>query len=171
MYKYSGDYTYSRMVGDYYRGDPFLGGLIRTALPVLFKGAKAVGTKLLGKGAARVAPTLVPALPGAAALTAAAVTRSALQKVPPGMKPVPGLKGKVQRFLPGGATGFFKRRTMNPLNPRALTRATRRLEGFRTKATKALRELGFTVSRVGRGRQPRDRIIRVHESGPGDVNL
>ena len=40
-------------------------------------------------------------------------------------------------------------RRMNVLNPRALTRANRRMEGFRTVSTKALRELGYTVARSG----------------------
>lgn len=44
------------------------------------------------------------------------------------------------------------RRSMNHLNPRALSRATRRVEGFVKKARKAVSPLGYTVVRRGSGR-------------------
>ena len=73
-------------------------------------------------------------------------------KNPPGQKPVPGIKGKVQRILPGGATGYFKRRRMNVANPKALRRAIRRTDGFVKLARRTLKGTGFTVARRGLSR-------------------
>lgn len=52
---------------------------------------------------------------------------------------VPGIRGMVQRAIPGGATGYMipggkKRRRLNPLNIRALRRAMRRAKGFEKQA-------------------------------------
>ena len=80
-----------------------------------------------------------------------------------GQVPTPGVAGAVQRFLPGGATGMqgcgngtrpnksgyyvqggqyvapgtvcVKRRRMNPLNPRALSKAMRRIESAKRATT------------------------------------
>ena len=92
--------------GDYYRGDPFLKDLIR-------KGARAVGTvaKTVGK--------FVPG-PGGAVLRGAGgvlapsrpspLQGTSLAPYPPDfqlpVEKVPGVRGAVQRILPGGATGY-----------------------------------------------------------------
>lgn len=54
------------------------------------------------------------------------------------------------------------RRHMNVLNPRALTRANKRLCGFRDLAKRSLGELGYRVERAGSGRscKPKKRGCR-----------
>ena len=42
----------------------------------------------------------------------------------------PGIRGKLERFLPGGETGYLPRRRMNVTNVKALRRAGRRVRGF-----------------------------------------
>jgi hypothetical protein len=49
------------------------------------------------------------------------------------------------------------RRRMNVLNPRALSRAHRRMDGFRGFAVKNLRHYGFTVSRSAKPRSTKKR--------------
>jgi hypothetical protein len=104
------------------------GALKRTAAGILRKSAPAV-----------VGATVGAAIPGL-------VTGGA---APPGFAPVPGVKGKIQRFLPGGQSGFYKRRRMNPANPKALRRAIRRTDGFVKLARRTLKGTGFTIARRG----------------------
>jgi len=95
---------------------------------------------------------------GAAALAPAAAPLGFGPLVPPpGMKPTPGLKGKIQRALPGGHTGFFKRRRMNVANPKALRRAIRRTDGFVKLARRTLKGTGFVVTRRGLSKAARPR--------------
>ena len=66
-----------------------------------------------------------------------------------GSVPAPGVGGAVERFLPGGKTGFIpgpvgarkKCRRMDPLNVKALRRSTRRLAAFQREAKKVEKEL------------------------------
>lgn len=51
------------------------------------------------------------------------------------------------------------RRRMNVLNPRALAKAHRRMDGFRNVATKNLRHYGYTVSRTAK---PKGKKRRKH---------
>jgi len=67
----------------------------------------------------------------------------------PGQIPNPGVKGVVQRVLPGGSTGYHKRRRMNVANPKALRRAIRRTDGFVKLARRTLKGTGFVVTRRG----------------------
>jgi hypothetical protein len=79
--------------------------------------------------------------------------------------PVPGVKGAIQRFLPGGASGYYSRRRMNPMNVRALRRASRRLDSFAKTARKALRHSPFMlVSRASRGRRGSPGVITRSEA-------
>jgi len=63
------------------------------------------------------------------------------------MVPTPGVGGAIERFLPGGNTGFQpgvvrkKRRRMDPLNVKALRRSTRRLAAFQREAKKVEKEI------------------------------
>ena len=140
-YYVGGDY-YPR--GDYYRGDIFgtiFGGLKKVAGAAVggaagflsggplgaLKGA-AQGAGLLPKATVLPAPTMIPSF------------GPPMQQVP-----VPGLKGTVQRILPGGATGYYTRRRMNPLNVKALRRASRRTDMFVRTARKALKHTAFTI--------------------------
>lgn len=167
MYKYTGDYYGRAMVGDYYSGDPGIGGFLKGAFGVakrLAGKAPFVGTALTVGGLAKralIRPS--PALARTVAGTALAVPilrAATMNGAPAGQVPRGGFKGRLQRFLPGGATGFVKRRTMNHLNPKALTRAMRRVEGFRQKATRALRLQGFVIKRAGGGGGGKSRVPR-----------
>ena len=130
--------------GDYYRGDYYRGSIF-SALGKVFKGAAKVGTALVratpaGAVATRVAAGLFPT--------------SSFAAPPPGMLPVPGFGGTISRILPGGATGYYKRRRMNVTNVRALRRAGRRVRGF----LKLARRLGaIPISTGGKKlyKQPR----------------
>lgn len=148
MSYYRGDYR-----GDYYRGDPFglpligaVGGfLAKKVVPSIAKRAvglisrpstaKAVAT---AAGGAVVSRYLGPLVQQRAALAP-----------PPGMIPKPGLRGKIQRLLPGGETGYVRRRRMNVTNAKALRRAIRRARGFAKLAKKVLT---FVDARAPRGR-------------------
>ncbi len=77
---------------------------------------------------------------------------------------VPGLRGKVQRVLPGGATGFQvgpdgvmrkKRRRMNAGNAKALRRAIRRTDAFVTLARSSLKNTGFKIVSKSSGKVSR----------------
>jgi len=130
--------------------------------------------RVLG-GVARVAGGLLPGPVGTIARVAggvlggAAVGRAltgAFPSPPGGQIPVPGITGFIQRTLPGGATGFMSagRRRMNPMNVKALRRASRRLDSFARTARKALRHSPFMLvsraSRAGRGGSSRGVITR-----------
>lgn len=154
-----------RARGDYrrMRGDP---GLFKTL------------GKVLG-GAARIAG--VVGVPGAG-IVGRALQGGGPQTQMPVMSPVPGVRGWLQRQIPGGATGYVekqgskgiktsgmrKRPRMNVGNARALRRAIRRQEGFVKLARRALKGTGYTiVSRGSRSRRP----ITIREHGPGSVNV
>ena len=120
-------------------GDPFLGGLLRA----------------IGGGLRRLAPIGLRAL----GLTVPSIPRapmghgsSGIPQPPvfnvPGRRPGGGVgQGTIVISPPGGfippsgaggvATGMRRRRRMNPLNPRALRRSLRRVEGFRRFALRA----------------------------------
>lgn len=149
--------------GDYYsgKGDPgfasILGGIIGTA----------------GKIASAVVPgigTVVNAGTSAVSKALTGTTRPSLPAVPvPSIpaQPVPGLTGIAQRMVPGGASGYqcgggnpcesgyhldktdhvkcVRNRRTNYANPRALSRATKRLDGFVTIARKAMKSTNYKV--------------------------
>lgn len=131
---YRGDYYR----GDYYRGDPFIGPLIAAVggvatkvLPALVKkGVSSVGN-ILRKPGVGTAIATVGGVAGGRASSGGAL----LPPPPPfanggSMVPRPGIKGKIQRLLPFGETGYYRRRRMNPANVKALRRAIRRAQGF-----------------------------------------
>lgn len=153
---YRGDYYR----GDYYRGDPFalpligaLGSVAAKVLPGIAKKAigavgslisrpavaATIGTTAVGAAAGQFIAPRAPALPAA----------SLPPSLSPAYKPRPGVKGKLQRLLPGGESGYIKRRRMNVTNPRALRRAIRRAQGFAKLAKKVLT---FTQARAPRGK-------------------
>lgn len=158
---YRGDYYR----GDYYRGDPGFPliaaavGLGKKFLPGAVKGiAKIAGKAVAALKKPGVAMTVGTAATSAAAGAAVEAARKPVTvSMPPslagavsaGVRPVPGLKGKIQRFLPGGETGYYKRRRMNVTNSKALRRAIRRATGFAKLARKVL---SFVDARAPRGR-------------------
>lgn len=142
-YRYQGDYLYARGRG----GFPLIGGLIAKVAPKLIAGAG----KLLGIGGKTVTPAIAPIALPTVARTVPAVAAPTVGSI---LKNLPIFGGAAVGAV--GAMGISallggkkKRRTMNPLNPKALSRATRRLCGFRDKSKKALSELGYTVTRTG----------------------
>lgn len=127
-------------------GDPFLGGLLKAGIGFVAGGVK----NLLG-GAKKQAITGLaqqfPVVPGGT-FPGGTVIRT------------PGVRGFVQRTLPGGATGLEvmrkRRRRMNPTNPQALRRAIRRQQGFVKLARKALQGTGYQIVTRGSRRPRRD---------------
>jgi len=138
-------------MGDYYRGD-FLGigkfakGLthvIPSVLPVAATAASVLPgpAGVIGRVARTVGGFLSKGSTAAASAGAAAgalIASRVKQQAPPGQKPVPGLKGTLERLLPGGKTGYYKRRRMNPTNVRALRRAIRRAKSFEKLARQVI---------------------------------
>ena len=122
-------------------GDPglfgSLFGIAKKVAGVAFDTSPAGRIFAAAKGA--ISPQAVPppfTMPGGGVT---ATSRFIQQQVPK-----PGARGAVERFLPGGQTGFIdkpKRRRMNVLNVKALRRSTRRLAGFQREAKKVEKEL------------------------------
>lgn len=130
--------------GDYYRGNYAAGGILGSIGKFIGGVVKTVGGNLLratpvGMAISAVAPKLLaPSRPQIAPMSAN------LPSFGPGTVmsvPEPGITGAVHRIAPGGHPGygrytkdgrFTERRAprMNPLNPRALRRAGRRVKGF-----------------------------------------
>lgn len=159
--------------GDYlrgYRGDPFLGGI--------WRGIKGAVTGFARGGPIGAIGGAVSAVTGRSRpmRTTPIYARGGTgrQAFPGGsrIQPTPGIRGGIQRLLPGGKTGYEvvspRRRRMNVANPKALRRAIRRQAGFVKLARRALKGSGYTV--VSRGSRSRPRVS-VRESGPGSVTV
>ena len=135
------------MAGRDFHGDPFLGGIIGT----IAKGAIGLGKKALGLDRPRYVPTHqapMPVMPGGRL---------------PRVVPTPGARGRIQRILPGGQTGYQvepgarpRRKRINPANPKALRRANRRQDGFGKLARRALKGSGYTITSRSSRRPRRD---------------
>lgn len=128
--------------GDYYKGDPFLGGLVAGAakkvLPAVGRGVlrvlRGTGAKTVGGAVARAGGAVVTAG------TAVSVGRDVYRGTRPGME----IEISPENILPGGErfiTVKRKYRKLNPLNPKALKRGIRRLEGFEKFAKKTMNAL------------------------------
>lgn len=173
MAYYRGDYYR----GDYYRGD-FFGGLRKLGRAALgavagFATGGPVGAVIGGVSGFKIGPS-TPSMPvasppykGTHPGHGVELPRVMIPKLITGLtngkKPadfsgvVGGSDTTAPRVImtPAGpmiAAGGRRRRSMNHLNPKALTRATRRVEGFVKKARKAVSQLGYTVVRRGSGR-------------------
>lgn len=152
--------------GDYggrYRGDPgifgFLGKVAGTALGIAGKvlpGPLGGVARLAGGILTRRAPPPVQA------------TAMQWQQAAPGGLPVGGMRGRMQRLIPGGATGYRKRRRMNPGNAKALRRAIRRTDAFVKLARRSLKGTGYSITRRTTSRP---RAVNIRESGPGGVTV
>ncbi len=166
MAYYQGDYYQ----GDYYQGDPFLG------LGAIFGAAKWIGKKIFKrKPKPQIMPMRYPGRPpiqlaaaGAAAPFLGRVASSALGSVlgrgfardrdivrigqQSQAQRVPGVRGTIQRILPGGETGYLPPpRRMNVANPKALRRSLRRVAGFGKLACRARRDIQRAATAVGAG--------------------
>lgn len=159
--------------GDYlssYRGDPglfgFIGKALKTGLGVVSKLGIPVVSGVAGMGAG-----IIAGRPKAPAMYQRPIMQG--QALPGGRQvlPVPGIRGMIQRGVPGGATGLMmgpRRRRMNPANPKALRRAIRRQASFVKLARRALKGSGYAITSRGRSRT---RPISIKESGPGGVSV
>jgi len=133
---YRGDYV-GQTRGGYYKGDPFLGGVIagvarRVVAPLARKAGRWIGRQTVGGAIAKGA--------GAVATGSAAVGvgRSIAQSRPISIDLSSAMPGGEPLFSLGGKRKY---RRMNPLNPRALKRALRRAEGFEKFARKTVNAL------------------------------
>lgn len=128
---YRGDYY--RGDGNYYRGDPFIGGLVAGA-------ARKLGGKALRWVGRQTVGGLIGKTAGAAA--AAAAVPAVAKKVAQTQVTI-----RPSEIMPGGEEFLEfgpmrkKYRRMNPLNPRALKRALRRAEGFEKFAKRTMNAL------------------------------
>lgn len=130
---YRGD-AYGGRGGNYYRGDPFIGGLIAGAAGKLAgKAVRWVAGKV-GGAAARTAPIVAPIIRDAApGVVGGAIGYAAGRQ---SMPSIPQL-GPMSPMA-GPDIVWTKRRKMNPLNPKALRRALRRAEGFEKFAARTV---------------------------------
>lgn len=157
--------------GDYYQGDPFLGGLLKT----VGRGISGAVGGFLGGG------PIGAITGGVRAISGATFTRRTPQptslRTPVGA-PVPRVsigqrfRTAGQAMIPGGVEPFAappkkKYRRMNVTNDKALRRAVRRQQGFVKLAKKALQGTGYTVV----SRSSRARKVNVRESGAGSVTV
>ena len=157
--------------GDYYQGDPFLGGLIKG----IGKVAVGAATGFLGGGPVGAITGGIRAVTGA--MTTTRVTAPTI-RTPTGTMP------RITRAVTGtgtqtatqpvvfdpktGKTSVRKKyRRMNVTNDKALRRAVRRQAGFVKLAKKALQGTGYTVV----SRSSRARKVNVRESGAGSVTI
>lgn len=165
MAYYRGDYYR----GDYYRGD-FLGGLKKIGRAAIgavagFVTGGPVGAVAGGIGALRspsagsqllATPTFKGTHPGVGVELPRVMIPKLITALTNGKKSpdfsgvIGGSDTTAPRVImtPDGPMRVGRsRRSMNHLNPKALSRATRRVEGFIKKARKAVSPLGYTVSR------------------------
>lgn len=162
MSYYMGDYYR----GDYYRGrrgDPFsLGGILKGVGGVLSNvpgvGLIGTGLKTIGgllPGGSSPVPTIVPSVvpPTSIVANQASMFGSLFggtgAQPGPGSVPVKGLGGAISRLLPGGDTGYRKRRRMNVTNPKALRRSIRRISGFGKLVGRVKKAVGRANTAVG----------------------
>lgn len=155
---YRGDYTR----GGYYRGDPFIGGLIGSAARALGAGklvAKAgrwVAERISGstvKKAAQITGGAIAAAAGTAVVNRVVNPAPTISMDPlevdmggggggGGTQTVVTSSGRRMRVRWSQSKGkWVAVRTMNPLNPKALKRSLRRAEGFEKFARRTMNAL------------------------------
>jgi hypothetical protein len=172
-------YKSNYAAGDYYRRPYAAGGLFG----FLGKAIGAVGGILpgpIGAVAKAAGGILAPKkAPGMALIPAPSMVpmQIPVPRGAPGAQPVPGIGGTVQRFLPGGASGYqspgqvpsgyhlnksysyarglpagsflVRNRSLNPGNASAIRRAARRQQSFLSLSRHVARNLGYKVVRAG----------------------
>lgn len=109
------------------QGDPGLLGSIGKALG----GVARAAVNILPGPVGAVARTVLSAAGGGSSARPAALPGGMPVMTFAGQTPVPGVRGTVQRLLPGGATGYRTSRRMNVGNAKAARRAIRRIKGVR----------------------------------------
>lgn len=179
------------MQGDYYGvGDPGLFDVFKKVAGTVGKvalgvGKAAVAASPVGRAVSAITGTLMgpQAIPAAAPVPSMAITPPVMPTIPmagalPALPTQLGptgqqlmVTGRAQNVIIGGKRfhynkyGELKRGripVMNPLNPRALSRSSRRIESCRTRMTKALKHTGYKIvpRSSGRGRGSRGVITR-----------
>ncbi len=135
---YRGDY-YRGDGGNYYRGDPFLGGLIAKVVPKVatWVGGRLGGSKTRKAVGAALGVAVASKLPGMTPPILQSGGQAPINIGPLGINPGAALPGGEPLFT----WGKKKYRRMNPLNPRALKRALRRAEGFEKFARRTVNAL------------------------------
>lgn len=160
------------LAGDYYRAGDILGigGFISGTLGSVLPGPLGWAAKGIGGAIQQINKPRTPFAPGQTPFVGPGSNLPALPK--------PGLGGAVERFLPGGSSGYVcptgggghvnktgywlkdgtyvppgsrivKNRRMNPGNASALRRSIRREQAFVGLAKRVLRGTGLTVKRTG----------------------
>lgn len=85
---------------------------------------------------------------------------------------IPGFTVQPGAMLPGGqpfiTVGGRRRRRMNPANARALSRATRRVDGFVRLAKRSLKHTNYKLVSKSAGKS-RSKPSVIVETGPGGV--
>lgn len=140
-------YRQGLMAGDYYgrrnlaAGDPGLFGFLGRTIIGGVKGLISGGPlgALTGAAAAALKRTPPVAMQNPIGATLQPMGQLFPIHGPGDPRPKPGITGVVQRALPGGETGYFKRRRMNVTNPKALRRAIRRARGFEKLALRTIK--------------------------------
>lgn len=143
---YRGDYYRGDGGNNYYRGDPFLGGLIGglaakagkwAVKRITGSGLKKTAIATVGTGIAIGMPRIP--LPGGGSLDIGAALPGGAPLFTPGQCPPGYHLDKRTR------SKCVRNRKMNPLNPRALKRGLRRAEGFEIFAKRTMNALYKTV--------------------------
>lgn len=140
--------------GDYYRGDYYRGGIgdfLRKAGKVA---VGALGGFITGGPGGAIMGAVGGAskaqLPVQNPISEVIAAVGLPARLPAGIL---GTKAAMAGVISGSSVVYSgrRRRSMNHLNPKALTRATRRITGFVKKARKGVSPLGYTVVRRGSG--------------------
>lgn len=135
--------------GDFYRQGDFFG-----TLGGIFKGAVKTGIGFLSGGPV-------------GAVTAAT---SLIPKKGPGGLTLPGIAPSIPKGTTVAPDGTLrrKRRRMNVVNPKALRRANRRVDGFVREVKRSLKHSNYKLvsKSTGRSKKPAPVIV---ETGPGNV--
>lgn len=136
---YRGDY-YRGDGGNYYRGDPFLGGLISKVVPKVatWVGGRLGGSKARKAVGAALGVAVASKVPGLTPPILQSGSAPPINIGPLGINPGAALPGGEPLFSWRGAKKY---RRMNVLNPRALKRALRRAEGFEKFARRTVNAL------------------------------
>lgn len=168
------------MAGDYYMsGDPGLFSFLGKAVKGVAKTAVGIGGAVLAASpvgqAVQAAGRTFTAATGAPVPVAPTMpmTFGALPTMPArvlgagagaavGTVAAPFMKQAQPRVTKAGAVTTRKRPRMNPYNPRALARASRRIDSMRKSMSKALRHTNYKIvsKGAGRGRGSRGVITR-----------
>lgn len=139
--------------GGYYQGGGYYrGGSLKSLIGSAGKLIGGMGIPVVSGVAATIGRLAMPALPVPGFSRVGAGTPATLSVTGTGIdqRPVPGVRGRVQRLLPGGASGYFSSRHMNAGNAKAARRAIRRITAVRRLLKGIERQLPMRSAPRGR---------------------